>query len=385
VRAACLSLIASVAVAGSLGDSGFEHFYNLEYDEALNDFRAEASRDPSSADALNHIATAILFRAMFRAGSVDTDLIGAANSFLRRPKLPLDAADQAQFSDAVNRAIRLSEPRVKANPRDLPAMYALGVSYGVRANYHFLVKKAWLDALSDTAAARKMENRVIEIDPDFTDARLILGVHEYVVASLPWALRAVSAVAGVTGDREHAIAALHGVALYGNTTRYDAQALLAAIYRREKRPREALEMLNMLLTRFPRAYLLRLEIAEACADSGGRAQALAAVEEVDRLKKSGAPGYARVPPARIRYTRGDVLFTFRDLDPAFEEMKSASEGWRDLDPVTAGLAWLRLGQIYDLKGRRQEAIAAYRESAIASPGSDAASEAHGYLSSPFRK
>ena len=61
-----------------------------------------------------------------------------------------------------------------------------GVAYGLRANYNFLVQKAWRDALRDATAARKDSNRVTEIDPANYDARLIQGVHDYVVGSLPW-------------------------------------------------------------------------------------------------------------------------------------------------------------------------------------------------------
>jgi hypothetical protein len=49
------------------------------------------------------------------------------------------------------------------------------------------------------------------------------------------------------------------VADKGNINQYDAQVLLAAIYRREKRPKEALPLLNGLIARFPRNYLFRLE------------------------------------------------------------------------------------------------------------------------------
>src|SRR5271170_7249428 len=82
---------AGVPAIEPLTDSGFQHFYNLEYDEALADFVAQTARDPDSADAQNHVANTILFRQMYRAGSLDSDLIGSANSFLRRPKLNLSA------------------------------------------------------------------------------------------------------------------------------------------------------------------------------------------------------------------------------------------------------------------------------------------------------
>ena len=67
----------------------------------------------------------------------------------------------------------LAQARLQTNPRDTGALYALGVSYGLRGNYDFLVRKAWRDALSDATAARKAHTRITEIDPANIDARMV--------------------------------------------------------------------------------------------------------------------------------------------------------------------------------------------------------------------
>jgi tetratricopeptide (TPR) repeat protein len=383
---AALRFLAVVAIAASAlaQDSGFDHFYNLEYDEALADFSTYAQKNPADAQAWNHVAQTILFRQMFRAGSLESDLI-RADSFLRRPKLALSAPDDNQLSQAVNKAIDISQAQLKRNGNDIPALYALGVSYGIRANYDFLVKKAWFDALSDTASARKTHTRVTQLDPKMIDAQLILGIHEYVVGSLPWGMKMLGSVAGFSGDKEHGIQTLKVVASQGSSNRYDAAAVLTAIYRREKRPRESVPLLEELIQKFPRAYLLRLELAEAYGDLNDRNSALAKVDEAEKLKRSGAPGFSRLPDAKIRYTRGTLLFNFGDLDRALEDMKSAAAGSNELDTNTAGTAWLRLGQIYDLKGQRTQAVESYREAVRRAPESDAASEAKGYIGSRYKK
>ena len=65
-----------------------------------------------------------------------------------------------------NRAMTLADARLQTNPDDIQALYAKGVSYGLRSNYHFLVRKAYSDALRDATAARKAHYRVTEIDPN---------------------------------------------------------------------------------------------------------------------------------------------------------------------------------------------------------------------------
>ena len=48
------------------------------------------------------------------------------------------------------------------------ALYTLGVAYGLRANYNFLVRKAWMDSLRDATTARKLHNRVTELIPPWS-------------------------------------------------------------------------------------------------------------------------------------------------------------------------------------------------------------------------
>jgi hypothetical protein len=57
----------------------------------------------------------------------------------------------------------------------------------------------------------------------------------------------------------------------------------------------------------------------------------------------------------------------------------------DMDLNTGVSAWLRLGQIYDLKHRRAEALAAYQKAIAYAPEAEAAQESRRYLSQPYRR
>ncbi|MDP9113835.1 MAG: hypothetical protein M3O20_09145, partial [Acidobacteriota bacterium] len=76
-------LLLPVAVLAQ-ADAGYQHFYNLEFPEALAAFRAEAAANPGSPDAYNHVAHAILYREMFRSGALESELVTGSNPFLRR-------------------------------------------------------------------------------------------------------------------------------------------------------------------------------------------------------------------------------------------------------------------------------------------------------------
>jgi tetratricopeptide (TPR) repeat protein len=364
---------------------GFDHFYNLEYDEAIAAFRQYIAKHPDEPRGYNHLAQAILYREMYRTGALETELVSGSNPFLRRPKMNPSPEDQKEFDDAIRRSMELSQARLKENPRDTQALYTLGVAHGLRANYNFLVRKAWMDALRDATQARKLHNRVTELDPNFTDARLVQGVHEYVVGSLPWHWRTLGFLIGFRGNKQQGIRILQEVAEKGDVNKLDAKVLLCAIYRRERKPELAIPLIQELMAAYPRNYLLYFELAQMYSDAGDKDKALETLARLEHLRNSGAPGFARVPMEKIYFARGNIQFWYRDLDQALENIRKAAARADHLDLNTGVLALMRLGQIYDLKGRRQEAIQAYRRAIAYAPESDAAKESRRYLTTPYRR
>ncbi len=381
---ATLALAAGVA-RDPLVEKGFDHFYNLEYDEAIVVFRQYIERHPEEPRGYNHLAQSILYREMLRTGALETELVSGNNPFLRRPKMNPSAEDQRQFEEAIRRSMELSQARLKKNPRDTQALYTLGVAHGLRANYNFLVRKAWREALRDATAARKLHNRVTELDPNFVDARLVQGVHEYVVGSLPWHWRALGFLIGFRGNKQEGIRILQQVAERGDVNKLDAKVLLSAIYRRERQPERAISLIKELMASFPRNYLLYFELAQMYSEVGEGQRALEVLEKLEQLRLSGAPGFERVLPAKIYFARGNIQFWYRDLDAALVNMRRATAHAEELDLNTAVLAWMRLGQIYDLKGERRFAVEAYRHAIATAPESDAAKESQRYLEKPYRR
>ncbi len=364
---------------------GFQHFYNLEYDEAIAAFEQQAAAAPAEPSAYNHLAQAILYRDMYRAGALETELVTGNNPFLRRPKVNAGAEDQKNFDAAVRRAMDLSRAHLRENARDTHALYALGVAYGLRANYNFLVRKAWRDALNDATAARKAHNRATEIDPSFVDARMVQGLHDYVVGSLPLHYRMLGFLIGFHGNKESGIRAVELVAREGKANRLDARILLCAIYRREHQPRRAVPLLEELIERFPRNYLFPMELAQMYSDLGEKDKALAPLHRLEALKRTHPRAYAALKREKIWYAEGTIQFWYDDLDDALANLRRAASAADDLDLNTGVLAWMRLGQIYDLKGQRNKAMEAYQRAITFAPDSDAARESRLYLSSPYRR
>ena len=379
------ALALPLAAQDSLVDQGFDHFYNLEYEEAIQDFAQAIALHPDVADLHNHLAQTLVFREMFRDGALESELVSGDNSFLRRPKLNPTPETERQLLSEISKAMALSNSRLQKNPNDTAALYSLGISYGIRANYYWVVKKAWHNSLSDATAARRLHNRVTELQPDNVDARLVQGLHDYIVGSLPWEYRALGFLAGIRGDKQRGIQTIQEVARKGRINRVDAEIFLGALDRRENRPLDAVPLIQDLIRRFPRNCLLRLELSQMYSMGGDGVRALQVLDELAQLKSGHAPGFDRLPWEKIYYQRGTIQFWYRDFDRGLENLQKVAASSQKLDLNTGSYTYLRIGQIYDLTHRRAQALDAYRHSIAYAPEADAAREAHKYLATPYRR
>lgn len=364
-------------------ERGFDHFYNLEYPQAIAEFQKAIAAQPADPHRHNHLAQAVLFEMMFRAGALETELVTGGNPFLRRPKMEPTAEEQKLFAASIGETLRLTGASLQKNPRDADAMYARGVALGFRGTYNFLVRRAWMDALRDITDARKLHNRVAELEPGNIDALMLQGVHDYIVGSLPWYYRTLGFLVGFRGDRERGIRTVRVVAEKGRWNRVDAKILLGVVARRERRPQDAVPIILELLEKYPRNFLLLFELSQMYADLGRKDDALKALDRIEELKRGGAPGFARLPFERIEFARGNLLFWYDEPEAAIRHLRRAAEAAERLDPNSAVGAWLRLGQCLDLLGNRQEAMAAYRSAVKTAPSSFEARLARRWLARPF--
>ena len=385
--ALCIAPVASAwprdRTPDPLLERGFDHFYNLEYTEAMAIFAKAIELAPDDPYRHNALAEAVLFRMMYRSGALESQMVTGGNPFLRLPKMEATPEEERLFSTSIQKVLDLTGRTLAKNPNDIKAMYAQGVALGFRSTYEYLVRKAWLDSLRDATAARKIHNRVSELDPQWIDARMTQGAHDYLVGSLPFFYRMLGFLAGFHGDREQGIRTLELVAKQGYSTQIDAQILLGVIYRRERRPWVAVPTIERLRKLYPRNFLVLFEASQMYADMGDKTKALQALDEIDALKRGGAPGFRTLSEERILFARGNLLFWYEDIDAAIALLERATANASVLDPNSGPSAWLRLGQCYDIKGWHGKAQQAYARASAFTPDSDPAHEARHYASSPF--
>src|SRR5206468_9791829 len=82
-------------------NSAFNHFYNLEYDQALAELEKGEAADPNSIAVHNYIAQCIQFREMYKVGALESELVTGNNSFIRRPKIDTTPEIEKRFFDEI--------------------------------------------------------------------------------------------------------------------------------------------------------------------------------------------------------------------------------------------------------------------------------------------
>jgi tetratricopeptide (TPR) repeat protein len=363
-------------------------FYNLDFDRALSIYEKASAASPNDAPLHNHVAHTLLYRELFRNGALESEMVTGNNSFLRRAKLEVPAEIDRQFTAEVEKAIAISQENAARHPRDTQALHALAVSYALRANFGFFVRKTWMASLQDSTKAHKLDVQVTDIDPSNYDARLIQGGYDYIIGSLPWSWRMLGFIGGFHGDRLRGINTITEVTRKGKENKTDAEMTLCALYRREGQTARAIPMVQSLIERFPRNYLLRFELAQMYGATGQRKSAIDTLAEITNRKERNAPGFGRIPWEKIYYETGNLQFWFNDLDRAMENLRKVTatpEQMKEIDLNTGVLALMRQGQIYDLQNRHTDAVKVYQQAIRFAPDAEAARESKTYIGSPYHR
>ena len=290
--------------------------------------------------------------------------------------------------DAGERGARLSRGKraQEKSAKDVQALYAISSRpRSCAQTFLYLVEKSWMQSLHEAVAARKANDQILEFDPGFVDAHLIHGVSEYAVGCLPGYLRLLGAVNGFHGDKEDGVKQLQLVVEQGGGNRFDAAILLAVIYRRDHRPKDAIPLLEQLAETFPRNHLFLFELVQMYSDLGDKDSALKVLAQIEDAIRDKRPGFAGLPLERMQYARGNLLFWYGDLQRSLADLKQVTTSPAELDLSTAVMAWLRLGQVCDLLGDHARASDAYRATIKTAPNSRPAKEAEHYLEKPYRR
>jgi tetratricopeptide (TPR) repeat protein len=182
--------------------------------------------------------------------------------FLGKIPLKPDAELRAAFFAVDKQAQDLAEQRLKTNPDDTNALFAMTLSVGMQADYASLIDKHQVESLKMIRDADRYAQRLLVIAPDAADAYLTLGAANYIIGSLPGLKKFFLGFAGIHGDKRAGIQQLEIAADRGHYLRPFAKIMLALAALREKQPEVARAHLNELVAEFPENPLFSSELGK---------------------------------------------------------------------------------------------------------------------------
>ncbi len=351
--------------------SGLDALYNIDYDKAERDFKEIVKLIPNHPGGYQLLAARVWIKTLYESRRLQGSLY-SSETFYTSGDDKVDPKIVTEFRNFTREAKRLAEAKLKQDPKNIEARDFLANTEGLKAAFEEAVERRHFAALRDGNDAVNHHREVLKLDPKYIDAQITIGLYEYTVGSLPLGIKILAGVTGFRGSKKRGLAMLEQVAKEGRWAQDDAKTVLILLYRREKRFADVLKLTRELSAKYPRNYLLRLETADALVsiagvkrqenDAAGAAQAekeaFATFDEVlrDRNMRDAA---ARALDL-IHFKYGEVLMMAGYHDRAAKEFLAATK----VDRGEAGLitmAHLYAGRSFDVAGKRDEAVAQYKE------------------------
>jgi tetratricopeptide (TPR) repeat protein len=347
----------------------------------VQEFEKVLDRRPDEPAAVNHLLTAVLMRELYRMGAMNTGEY-ANDSFVGEAHRPADPKAKERIKQLVERAESLEEQQLKANPNNVGALYARGVTRAQFSLYTGLVERAWFSALRNAVGARHDHERVLELDPNYVDAKLVVGTHNYVVGSLPWSVKVAVAMVGLSGTKEKGLEYLRQVADSNGENSLDAKVVLSLFLRREHRYDEARAIMHDLAGRYPRNYLFPLEEGNLLR-SGGHTQEAAVVYR--KVWQNGREGkYGNLHYETAAWGLGELLRSQKDYAGAAAAYELVSQATNP-DPETLQKANLAAGEMYDLLQKRDLAMKKYEIVLAQNSSTPPAEQARKHIREAYRE
>jgi tetratricopeptide (TPR) repeat protein len=359
---------------------GFKYFNSLEYEKSGAIFEKVLEQHPSSPMAVGYVLNNTVFQELYRLDLLDTTMY-VQDRFLSQGKPEENPVVTKRVNSLYDRAIQLSDDRLKKNPKDADALFARGYATSVETLYVGMVDRSYVAALKKAMSARDDNEDVLKLDPKYMDCYLALGVHNFVIGSLSLPFRLLVGVIGLHGSKSKGIKDLRLASQKGVINSVAARTALGLFLRREGKYPEASQVVDGLHKEYPHNFLFALEAANLMKDSGVGMPAVKAYQSlIDEALKPG-DYYPNAHLELAYYGLGEAARGQREFKIAADAYASAAKQ-PTASPLMQRRAHLKSGEMDDLLHDRAGAKEQYDE-VLKQGDSDEADRARQYESKPY--
>jgi len=361
--------------------AAYEKFYNLDYDGALRQFDEVSKAHPQEPMAWDYILMATIFKELYHQDLLDTTYY-AHDSFLSSKRdVPVPPQVRSTIDGLTSKVVSMCDQRIKQNPQDKNAYFARGYAKGMHAAFITLADHSFAGAAHQGLQARNDSEQALKIDPQYTDAKMAVGLQQFAVAALPRWMRIMVGIIGVSGSKEQGLNLLRDAGAHGVVTSVESRTALSLFLRHDARYPEALAVQRGLAEQYPHDYLFRLEVANLMKDGG---QGMVAVYEYQAVLADAAKkGFFIDPRLQMAY------FGLADTQRGQNMVKEAADNYLQAAQQQNCSDWLRkraqlnAGEMFDLLHDRGQAVRMYQMAAAGGGDQTQAEAARRYLKNAY--
>ena len=288
-----LVLAALPLAAQSLVDQGFDHFYNLEYPEAIADFEQAIAQNPTSRTCTITWRRPSFSRRCTATARSKANWSRATTPFCGAPKLnPRPPPEKRFLAEVDQRHVALPRPASSQSQRHRRAVRARASPTGCGPTITGWSRNPGTIRCATPPPRAGCTTASAELEPRTWMPAWCRGCTITLSAACPGRTACWVSWSASTATRRRASALVQDVAQQRQAGPRGRRNFLCALYRRENQPGRAVPLVQDLIRAFP-AQLSAAAGAVADVQHGRRQGVcgLEAVEEVARLKRAHAPGY----------------------------------------------------------------------------------------------
>jgi len=346
----------------------FDYFYIMDYNSAISRFETIRSEHANNPIATDYLLYTIVFKELFRLDLLDTTFYANDGFLTGKHTVVEDPHTRDQIKDLTDQAVDEANQQLKTNEKDINALFARGWAKSLDAVYLAMVERSFSSALHLAGQAHADHDKVLQLNPNYVDAKLVVGDYQYVIGALSLPFKILVGFAGIHGSKATGMEMLRDAGNRGVITSVEARTCMMLFLRREAKYQEAEQIAEGLVSQYPRDFLFHLEVANLQKDAGTGLKAISSYREVIDLSKK--PGYFPSSHLELVYFGlGDTLRGQKLYADAVEAYDSGAYQ-PTISPELKRRCLLAAGQVYDLMHDHDKARKQYQ--AVIDSGNDSA-------------
>ena len=328
---------------------GIDHVYNLEFDQAEEEFHYIILTHPEHPAGYFFLAMVDWWKI-----SLDFDNESLDEGFLEKLDAVIDKCDSI----------------LDKNPDDVAALFFKGGSLGFRGRLR-ANRGSWIKAANDGRLALPIVRHAYNIAPDNYDILLGMGIYNYYAEAIPEQYPIVKPLMLFfpSGDKKKGIEQLTVAAEKAKYAAVEADYFLLQLnYTHERQYEKALEIALKLLDRYPKNVVFHRYVGRCYISLGKWENAHTVFREIlSRCDGSGGgmAGYTDLSKREALYYLGVYAMSSGKYEESLQNFFQCDELSKSLDKTGESgfmvMANLRIGFIYDIQMKRDLAVQQYNK------------------------